>query len=170
MDYAAFGSGTFANMLGTLEYLVGKAQAEGYDDAVLAERLTADMFSLELQIRVAINQVLLALETIGGISLKLHEGPYCSLAEIGDRLAETRALLNASIRAGWAAPDTAVDFTLPNGMRFVMTAAEYLRDWIMPNLYFHTTMAYALLRREGLAIGKLDFVPHMTRHAAAPAV
>ncbi|GAO78145.1 MULTISPECIES: DUF1993 family protein [unclassified Sphingopyxis] len=38
----------------------------------------------------------------------------------------------------------------------------------MPNFYFHATMAYAPLRNAGLAIGKMDFMPHMARHQVAP--
>lgn len=45
-----------------------------------------------------------------------------------------------------------------------MSAEEDMRDWILPNFYFHVTMAYALLRHGGLAVGKMDFLPHMKRH------
>jgi hypothetical protein len=48
-----------------------------------------------------------------------------------------------------------------------MSSEEDIRDWIMPNLYFHVTMVYALLRNAGLAIGKMDFMPHMARHKVA---
>jgi hypothetical protein len=53
-------------------------------------------------------------------------------------------------------------------MRFVMTAAQYMRDWILPNFYFHATTAYALLRQSGLPLGKIDFLAHMMRYARAP--
>ena len=64
----------------------------------------------------------------------------------------------------WADPGEVVDLTLPNGTRFLMSAEEDIRDWITPNFYFHVTMAYALLRNAGLAVGKMDFLPHMDRH------
>ena len=51
-----------------------------------------------------------------------------------------------------------------NGVRFVMSSEDDIQDWIMPNFYFHIAMAYALLRNAGLAIGKMDFLPHMERH------
>ena len=41
---------------------------------------------------------------------------------------------------------------------------EDIRDWILPNFYFHATLAYALLRAAGLPIGKMDFIPHMAGH------
>lgn len=67
--------------------------------------------------------------------------------------------------AGWAEADETVDLTLPNGVRFVMSAEADIRDWIMPNFYFHVTMAYALLRKAGVPLGKMDFLPHMKRHS-----
>ncbi|WP_281389468.1 DUF1993 family protein [Sphingomonas sediminicola] len=64
----------------------------------------------------------------------------------------------------WAEPDAVVDLTLPNGVRFLMSSEDDIQDWIMPNFYFHVTMAYALLRNAGLGVGKMDFLPHMARH------
>ena len=50
-------------------------------------------------------------------------------------------------------------------MRFVMSAKEYLRDWTMRNFYFHACIGYALLRRDGLNLGKVDFLTFMSRYA-----
>jgi hypothetical protein len=46
-------------------------------------------------------------------------------------------------------------------MQFALTREQYVRDWSLPNFYFHLMTAYALLRSEGLEIGKIDFMPHM---------
>jgi hypothetical protein len=151
-------------MLGTLDHLVGKSEEAGMADDVLAEKLTEDMFPLELQFRVAVNQVLLALNQVAGKTVPLEETPYRSLAEIRERIAAVRSQIDQADPADWAAPDAAVDLTLPNGVRFLMSSEEDIRDWIMPNFYFHVTMAYALLRNAGLAVGKMDFLPHMDLH------
>lgn len=164
MSYAANAWTTFANMLDTLDHLVGKAEDAGLADAVLSIRLTDDMFPLELQVRVALNQVLLGLAQVGGAEFPLETAEYRSFPEIRTRIAAVRALLGQAQPMQWAAPDSPVDLTLPNGVRFVMTAEADIRDWIMPNFYFHVTMAYALLRAAGLSIGKMDFLPHMARH------
>jgi uncharacterized protein len=154
----------FVNMLGTLDHLVGKAEEAGMPDDVLAAKLTEDMFSLELQFRVALNQVLLALNEVAGEALPLEENPYQSLREVRERIAAVRSQIDQTDPTGWAEPDAVVDLTLPNGVRFLMTSEEDIRDWIMPNFYFHVTMAYALLRNAGLGVGKMDFLPHMNRH------
>lgn len=66
MYYAQEAKIVFMNMLGTLEHIVGRAEQAGMNDDVLADKLTEDMFPLELQFRVALNQVLLALNQVGG--------------------------------------------------------------------------------------------------------
>ncbi|WP_207388382.1 DUF1993 family protein [Lichenihabitans psoromatis] len=45
-----------------------------------------------------------------------------------------------------------------------MTSDEYARDWALAQLYFHVTTAYAILRQQGVEIGKADYVPHMFAH------
>lgn len=164
MSYAHSARTVFANMLRTLDHLVGKAQDAGMADDVLAEKLTEDMFPLELQFRVALNQVLLALNQVAGQTAPLEEAPYRSLAEVRERIAAVRAQIDQADAKEWAKADASVDLTLPNGVRFLMSSEEDIRDWIMPNFYFHVTMAYALLRNAGLAVGKMDFLPHMDRH------
>lgn len=169
MTYAQSARMTFANMLGTLDHLVGKAIDAGMTDEVLADKLTDDMFPLELQFRVALNQVVLALNQVGGQALPLEEVAYKSLAEVRQRISAIRLLVEQTGSAEWADADALVDLTLPNGVRFLMSAEEDIRDWILPNFYFHVTMAYALLRNAGLLIGKVDFIPHMARHKASTA-
>lgn len=169
MTYAQSARMTFANMLGTLDHLVSKAIDAGMTDEVLADKLTDDMFPLELQFRVALNQVVLALNQVGGQALPLEEVAYKSLAEVRQRISTICSLVEQTGPAEWADAGALVDLTLPNGVRFLMSAEEDIRDWILPNFYFHVTMAYALLRNAGLLIGKMDFIPHMARHKASTA-
>ncbi|MBY0612350.1 MAG: DUF1993 domain-containing protein [Beijerinckiaceae bacterium] len=164
MSYARSARTVFVNMLGTLDHLVSKAQDAGMANDVLAEKLADDMFPLEMQFRVALNQVLLALNQVAGRSVSLEETPYRSLIEVRERIAAVRSQIDGAEPAGWADADATVDLTLPNGVRFLMSSEEDIQDWIMPNFYFHVTIAYALLRNAGLRIGKMDFLPHMSRH------
>ena len=164
MSYAHSARTVFVNMLGTLNQLIDKVEEAGMGDNVLAEKLTEDMFPLELQFRIALNQVLLALNQVGGKTVPLEEAPYRSLAEVRERVAAVRSQLEQADPSDWAEPHAVVDLTLPNGVRFLMSSEEDIQDWIMPNFYFHVTTAYALLRNAGLAIGNMDFLPHMDRH------
>jgi hypothetical protein len=164
MGYAHSAHVVFSDMLGTLDHLARKAQDAGMTDDVLGEKLTEDMFSLELQFRVALNQVLLGLNQVAGRLLPLEAQPYGSLAEVRERIDAVRRGLSEADPSEWAAGTDTVDLTLPNGVRLVMSAEEDIRDWILPNFYFHVTMAYALLRNAGLDLGKMDFLLHMRRH------
>lgn len=164
MSYAHSARTVFVNMLGTLGHLVAKAEEAKMPDDVLAEIFMEDMFSLELQFRVALNQVLLALNQVAGKTVPLDEAPYRSLAEVRERIAAVRSQIDQADPANWAEPHAIIDLILPNGARFSMSSEEDIQDWIMPNFYFHVTMAYALLRKAGLSVGKMDFLPHMDRH------
>jgi hypothetical protein len=53
---------------------------------------------------------------------------------------------------------------IPNGMIFDLTAMQYARDWALPQFYFHVMAIYAILRGEGIALGKADYVSHMFRY------
>lgn len=169
MDYRENTIATFTAMLGTLDHVLGRAQAAGIDDTVLAVKLADDMFPLETQVRIAVNQIVLALGRVCASDVPLDESPYATLAEARERVAAILATVTAAQDAAWLPADAPIDFTLPNAMRFVMTSEEYIRDWTMPNFYFHVTMTYALLRREGLDLGKFDFLGHMARYAQPPA-
>ncbi len=164
MSYAHAAKTVFINMLGTLDHLVGKAEEAGMHDEVLAEKLTDDMFPLELQFRVALNQVLLALNQVAGKAVPLEEAPYRSLAEVRRGIAEVRSQIEQVDPEEWLESHEFVDLRLPNGVRFLMSSEDDIQDWILPNFYFHVTMAYALLRNAGLEVGKMDFLPHMGRH------
>src|SRR6478735_11335561 len=109
MSYAHSARTVFVNMLGTLDHLVGKAEEAGMGDNVLAEKLTEDMFPLELQFRIALNQVLLALNQVAGKTIALDEAPYRSLAEVRERIAAVRCQIDQAHPAKWAEPHAIVD-------------------------------------------------------------
>jgi len=46
-------------------------------------------------------------------------------------------------------------------MVFDLTAEEYARDWAIGQFYFHVMTAYAILRAQGVALGKADYIPHL---------
>jgi hypothetical protein len=168
MSYAIAALATFDNMLGTLDHLVSKAMAAGVSDDLLQAKLAEDMFPLESQFRIAINQTGTALARLTGAEIPTDDDAYTSIAEVRERLKAMRERVAQAKSADWPAADQMVEFTLPNGMAFAMQAHEYLRDWTMPNFYFHTSMVYGLLRANGLEIGKADLIPHMMRYFKAP--
>lgn len=160
----------FDHMLGTLDGLLAKAAANG-GDALLAARLAPDMHPLATQVRFACSQVVTGLKRLSASDHGEDEADDATLAAARSRIAAVRLLASQTAAEAFLSADSPVEFTLPNGMSFAMTAAEYARDWAIPQFYFHVVAAYAILRQQGLAIGKADYVPYMSAYfkAAAPA-
>lgn len=165
MSYSTEALATFENLLGTMDHIASRAQDGGFGDDAMQAKLADDMFPLETQFRICQNQIVLALQRVWGMDIAMDETPYETLAAAREGLTRTRAhIATAKVREA-AEAATPIDMTLPNGMRFAMEAHEHIRDWTLPNAYFHASIAYALLRRDGLDLGKRDFLPFMMRYA-----
>ena len=167
---------TYAQMLKTLSGWLTKAEAqmpEAEAQALLTARLAPDMFPLSTQIRFACLQTQEAVFRLRGAEFPesfddlVAEGRNAgerpgSLRDAQARIDETLALLDElAPDALDADPDSPIAHELPNGMIFDFTAEQYARDWALPQFYFHLMTAYAILRREGVPLGKADYVPHM---------
>ena len=166
---------TYAQMLTALAAWLGKADAQhGQAAATLpAARLAADMFPLSTQVRFACVQAYEGVYRLRGealpdiVQVLLDEGRAAaeqpgSLADAIARIDETVAAVAAATSAiGDVDPQTPIAHALPMGMIFDLTAEQYVRDWALPQFYFHVMTAYAILRHEGVELGKADYVAHM---------
>ena len=168
MSYATAALATYANILGTLDHLASKAEGHEMGEALLQARLAEDMFPLHTQIRFTIDQIVTALNRLGNAGHAADDSDIASLTEARERIASAQALVAGTDPAGWPASGDMVEFTLPNGMAFAMQAHEYCRDWATPQVYFHLMAAYSILRAEGLAIGKADYVGYMMKYLKQP--
>jgi hypothetical protein len=169
-------SPTYVQMLGALSAWLAKAEAQlpgERAEALMAARLAPDMFPLATQVRFACVQALEGLFRLrgqpfpGAVAVLLDEGRNAveqpgSVAEARARIAETLAVVEAS---AMAMPDVdpamPIAHALPQGMVFDLDAEQYVRDWALPQFYFHLMTAYAILRSQGVALGKADYVAHM---------
>jgi hypothetical protein len=176
MPFTTFLVPTYKQMLATLSGWLDKAQAQrpgGDAEALLSARIAPDMFPLSTQIRFACVQAQEGICRLRGqdfppaIDTLLNEGRNAgehpgTIAEAQARIAETIALLDAlAPDALDTDPETPIAHALPMGMIFDVTAEQYIRDWTLPQFYFHLMIAYAILRGEGVELGKVDYVPHM---------
>ncbi len=168
---------TYRNMLQTLQGLLKKAEAQlGAEkaEALLSARLAPDMFPLATQIRFAVVQAYDGPRRLRGeghppeVEDMLNEGR--NAGERPGTLAEARARLDQALAHLDALDANALDLApedqpmvldLPMGMTFDLTRAQFARDWALGQFYFHMMAAYAILRKEGVEIGKPDYVPHM---------
>ena len=168
---------TYRQSLLALHGWLDKAERElpGNDaEALLSARLADDMYPLATQVRFVCVQVHEGLARLKGEeefpedwNTLLEEGRGAgensgTLSDAKARIAQTLALLDAhDSESASLADDTPVAHRIPNGMVFDLTIESYVRDWALPQLYFHLMVAYAILRSAGVALGKADFVAHM---------
>lgn len=166
---------TYKQMLETLSAWLDKAEAQMGDGAValLSARLAPDMFPLSTQIRFACAQAQEAVFRLKGeefpasLQALLDEGRNAgeypgSIASAQARIAETIAMLDDLASDAFDAdPARPIAHALPMGLIFDLTAEQYARDWTLPQFYFHLMIAYAILRSQGVELGKADYVKHM---------
>ncbi|MFC3096316.1 DUF1993 domain-containing protein [Alteraurantiacibacter palmitatis] len=168
---------TYADMLSALAAWLDKAEREvGPDqaDALMRARLAPDMFPLATQVRFACVQALEGVHRLARqdfpplVQALLDEGRGASdnpgtISEARARIAQTRDLA-AKAAADIPAetdPQAPLEHRLPIGIVFDLTVEQYVRDWALPQFYFHLMAAYAILRAAGVPLGKADYVQHM---------
>ena len=167
---------TYVQMLGAVSAWLGRAEAQrlgGKADELLSARLAPDMFPLSTQVRFACVQAQEGVFRLRGeafpssVAILLDEGRNAaehpgSIAEARARITETVAVVEAAAADALVVdPATPIAHALPQGMVFDLTAEQYARDWALPQFYFHVVTAYAILRAQGVELGKADFVAHM---------
>lgn len=159
---------TYDNMLGSLDAWLAKAANDPRGDALLDQRLADDMFPLARQIRFVCNLSGEAMAATASVAFGSSDQDDTTLEAARQRIAATRALI-----AGWrdvplADESAPLALSLANGMTFDMETAGYVRDWALPQFYFHLMTAYAILRSAGVPLGKPDYVGYMFRHLRQP--
>lgn len=155
---------TYVQMLGALSGWLDKGAAMR-GEAMLEARLADDMLPLSAQVRIACDQATGTVKRLTSKSLVLADENDTTIAAAKARIAKTIDFLKTVTENDMAGPDSAVALDLPNGMAFDFTALEYARDWALAQFYFHIGMAYAILRKEGVALGKADYVGYMVKYA-----
>ena len=154
----------FQRFLGNLRHLLVKAQADvaarGYDEQALVQyRLSPDMLPFKSQICIACDAAKLCVARIGELDAPKYENTENTLAELITRIDNTVAWI-ASVPANALDGREAKEVTFPVGKSGTRTLSgqDYLMTWALPNTFFHVTTAYAILRHNGVALGKADFL------------
>jgi hypothetical protein len=154
---------TANRMLGNLSSFLDKAEAfaaaKKIDATILLNsRLAPDMFPLTRQVQIAADMVKGAAARLSGTELPKFEDNETTIAELKARIAKTLAFVNSVDAAKFGgSEDRDVTLQARTGDRH-FKGLNYLRDYVLPNVYFHTTAAYAILRHNGVELGKNDFI------------
>jgi len=154
----------FTTMLGNLSHFLDKAQAfvdqKPCDPAALTQyRLAPDMLPFTRQIQIACDAAKNAVARLSGVAAPRHEDTEQTLPELKARIQKTLDYL-ASVPANTIDGTEAKDITFPVGREATRTMAgeAYLKHYALPNMFFHVTTAYAILRHNGVALGKTDYL------------
>jgi uncharacterized protein len=135
------------------------AKACGIDPAVLVNaRLFPDMFPLARQVQIATDMAKGGAARLAGVEMPSFPDTESSFPELQERIARTIAFLK-SIKPAQLEGSEQREVTLQMRMGAVsFTGQYYLQSWVMPNVYFHVTTAYNILRHNGVELGKWDFL------------
>lgn len=149
-----------AALSAVLDKAAAYAQSKKIDPAVLLQsRLAPDMFPLVRQVQLATDLAKNGVARLAGTELPKFEDNETTIDQLQDRLARTQALLKSvDGKSIDAAADRDITFPFGPGHQGRMTGADYLRYFVVPNVYFHLTAAYAILRHNNVDIGKQDFL------------
>jgi hypothetical protein len=153
----------FAKMLGSLGAILAKAakhcEAAKIDpNALLNFRLFPDMFPLTRQVQIAADQAKGCAARLAGVEVPKYEDTEKTFDDLQARIAKTIAFING-IKPEQLANSAGRDVTLPlRGNSVTFKGEWYLKHFVMPNFYFHITTAYNILRHNGVALGKGDFI------------
>jgi len=136
------------------------AAARKIDPAVLIHsRLAPDMFDFTRQVQAVTDQVRRGAARLAGVESPVYEDNETTIDQLKARLGKTIAFLETLDRAKIdASADRDIAFPLGGGATGNMKGTDYLDLFVLPNYYFHLTAAYAILRHNGLEIGKRDFL------------
>ena len=153
----------FVSLLENLNAWLDKAEAHAaakkFEPAIyLTARLAPDMLPFTNQIQIACDTAKFLVARLAGIEAPKFDDAETSLADLRARVAATIAFVK-SVPAASIDGTEEKDVTLPRRSGpIVMKGQAYLTQFALPNFFFHMTAAYALLRHNGVELGKMDFL------------
>ena len=153
----------FLRMLGSLKNILEKAAAHAAakkieESALLDARLFPDMFPLTMQVRIASDFTRGTCARLAGEEPPKVEDNEKSFAELIARVDNAIAYVRGFSAAKFAGADERKITRKIRGTDRVFSSADYLNQFALPNFYFHLTTAYAILRHNGVELGKSDFI------------
>lgn len=147
---------------GWLDKAVAFAATKKFDpSSLLQARLAPDMFPLVRQIQAVCDQAKYAAGRTTGKDMPAHPDTEQTIDELRQRIASVISYLDGFSPSDWAGVDDR-SVTTPRWEGKSMTATNYFVEHALPNFFFHLSMTYAILRENGVDVGKRDFLGAMT--------
>ncbi len=155
----------FTKMLHNLSLIMDKAQAHAeakkFDvEVLLNSRLAPDQFNFIRQVQIACDTAKLGAARLTGKEAPVHEDTEKTLPELKARIEKVMGYLN-TFSAKDFADSKERKITQPRWEGKYLTGEEFFIQHALPNLYFHITTAYSILRHNGVEIGKKNYLGEM---------
>jgi len=152
----------FIHMLKNLNAFLTKAEIHGktknFDMQVLLnDRLAPDMFPMMKQIQIACDTAKLCASRLSSKEAPLNDDSEKTLSDIQGRIQQTIKYLETFSAKDFEGAETK-HITQPRWEGKYLTGKEYVIHHVVPNLYFHITTTYAILRHNGVDVGKKDYL------------
>ncbi len=153
----------FTRMLGNLSAILDKAaafaDAKKIDPLVLTSaRLAPDMHPLNRQIFIATDMAKGCAARLAGMDPPKFEDVETTIPELKARIAKTIDFIQSVGAAKFEGADERIVTIKAGPTELSFPGSAYLCGFVLPNFYFHLTAAYAILRHNGVDIGKMDFL------------
>jgi hypothetical protein len=154
------------NLAAILKLAAKDAKARGIDpNVLLSSRLAPDMLPLISQVRIATDHVKGCCGRLAGVDTPFMKDNETSFTELDERIKTVLKFIRTLKPAQFEGSDTReIKMVIPIGT-IEFNGLDFFNGWSMPNFYFHYSTAFAILRHNGLVIGKKDLlgqVPGMT--------
>lgn len=155
----------FTKVLGNLEKILDKGAAFADSkkvemEVLLNSRLAPDMVPLLKQVQIVTDTAKLCCVRLTGKEAPAHDDKEKTLPELKKRIAETVAYLKSLKPSDFEGTESK-KITTPRWEGKWVTGTEFVHEHALPNLYFHVTTAYAILRHNGADVGKKDYLGAM---------
>jgi len=147
------------NLAAILDKAASYAQSKKVDPKALpAARLIIDMLPLSSQVQIACDTAKGAAARLAGVEVPKHEDTEVTLDELKARVAKTLDFIKTIKREQLQGAETREIVLQFPSSTLKFTGINYLTNFVLPNFFFHVTTAYALLRKNGVDLGKRDFL------------
>lgn len=150
----------FAATLSDMRAWLDKGAAQ--EATLIDARLAEDMRPLTAQYQMASDTAKNTIARLAGITPPAMPDEEASFAELRERMDKTIAFIrDVDPQVIVDSDGQTVELKFPNGMGYRMAGGAYLTGFALPNFFFHATTAYAILRANGVPLGKPDFLQHL---------
>lgn len=154
----------FKLMLGNLKVCLEKAvhdaQVRGYDAQVFVDyRLAPDMLPLKRQVLIACDAAKLGVAKIAKLEAPKFDDTESTMVQLIERVNLTLQWLSG-VSPQAVDQGAGLEITFPVGKTETKTmiSEDYLLHWVLPNVFFHITTTYSILRHNGVPLGKRDYL------------